>query len=571
MYLSLLKWSLYARIKRCFLNLKLFQKINKRILLYLFAISQFIKMITVFSIANLIINGGYILVNNVFIDSILRSMQNSKILILVIFCYYIVLSIYQNSIKAVKLMEDSKMKTWVLANTTAKNHKLIIIFLLENIIFSSFEILTLQVPVLSLLLLKFNYNIYVTFIIVSLYVIIIFLIILLNSLIYYRYLFWIKSLRITKFIIFINILKRMFIITISFFLGESISKWINEFPLIHRKVEVEQFENWINNFKIIYFNEFIKLNLINKLSLINSNKFRTILIMLLIIITLCVCILIINNSNKRIVEIDHIEIILNAVKCREIKKKRSIIWYIIKTTKNSKYYIRNINTLCGNIYYWSMIGFYTGALKYITLNSKVYCFLIVSYIFYPTYFLVNCIFENLSGKCCIDGEGKNIYFWINKNIFKLFKYKRMLFLINLILIVFATNFLIFILNNISIKISLFAFMTQIIFVVTLYNLFSLSSIIFPHFEHSSIEELNVYMDRKQLHDTLSFIIIFIGVPILVLPTVFYLTDYIINFTIYTTIQFIIIGILLILVNIVLDVFIKMKINSEKFVYLIFNK
>jgi hypothetical protein len=111
---------------------------------------------------------------------------------------------------------------------------------------------------------------------------------------------------------------------------------------------------------------------------------------------------------------------------------------------------------------------------------------------------------------------------------------------------------------------------QIVFAYTFFNILSISTIIFPHFEYINIEELNEYVDRTELTNTISFITVIAGIPILVLPTVLYLTEYINDIFIYNMIQTYGITFVLILINVGIDIFIKKKVNSEKFIHSIFN-
>lgn len=112
---------------------------------------------------------------------------------------------------------------------------------------------------------------------------------------------------------------------------------------------------------------------------------------------------------------------------------------------------------------------------------------------------------------------------------------------------------------------------QFSFMCTIYSLFSLPSIIFPHFERSNIEELDKYLDRQQFKEMIGFFVFVMGIPLLVIPTALYLTDYIVNVRNYILIQFIGVTLLLILINYVLILYIKFRVNSKEFFNLIFER
>lgn len=564
MYLILLKWGLYSKIKRTFLNLKLLRYFNKKILIYLFIVFQIGKILATIIGFNLILNGNYISIGNMYLDTLLKDLWNNNVGIFIYF-FYLILYIHKNSIKAVKLKEGSKIKKWLLANTHIKKDKLNLTLILEYIIFNGLEIITFQVPLIVLILLKHNYKTFTIIIITCLYIIEIILITLLMSLIYNIYLTRIKHLKSFAYIIFIKSIKRVFFFLIFYYIGISMSNWMNKFPLIQRQVKLLDFQNWINEFKFKVYS--IISNYFNNEIILSINTDYFLVIILLTIFLIYFCIAINKNFHKRYnTKINHKSMVIN-----NKKENSNLFYYYMKTIIRSNYIIRNVNSLLGSIYYWSVIGFYAGVLKYITPYSKVYYLLIIAYVFYPSYFLIDNIFQNLTGKCCIDGEGINIYFWVDKKIYTLFKYKRCFFLLNIFGIAIVTNFIIGIINGISMSDLFLALMMQIVFSYTLYNLLSLPSIIFPHFEHSNIEEINGYKDREQLNDKLNFSIIVVGIPFLVLPTILYLTDYINKLLIYRVFQFILIWILLMILNLITDTFIKKKVNSIEFIYSVFER
>lgn len=566
MYLSLLKWNIYSRVKRRVINLKIVQYFRKEWLIMLFVIFQVMKVIGSIYVTNLLLYKNYITINNIYIDSILENLQGNSSLMIILFGLYIMLNIYQCSIRAVKLKEDSKMTRWFLANTNVNKKKLNITLLLEEILWSFLEIITFQVPILSTILIYINHSYVNVFIIVILYVTIIMLITLFVSLIYNNYLYLLKNSRSLNILYFKEIVIRVIDFGILYFLGTTLSLWISKFPLVKRNIKLIEFQEWENSFGLDFFQK-ISIQFEQALYIVSKeNSSYLITMMIGIIILLIIFNSIIIKFSKESTERSN-----NVIVLKKKDNKSGVLWYNLRIFLNSDYTRRNISSLFGSVFYWSAIGFFSGVLRDITPDNKVYYFVVIASIFYPIYFLVENIFQNLSGKYCLDGEGKNIYFWLNKNIFYLYQTKRKIFLINTLIIVIISNTLMILTSNISIKLELIIFLVQAIFIYTLYNLFSIPSIIFPHFEYSNIEELNKYKDKKELNNTLSFIIVVIFIPIIVLPTAFYLTEYINELKVYIIIQFLVIGIILLLVSSMLNIFIKRKVTNKQYIFSIFEK
>lgn len=568
MYLSYLKWSVYVRIKRNLINIKLFKKLSPSLLLIGYGVLQITKFISTIIITNVILESYYILVNNIYLDSMLIRMQDKKIVLLVFFVLYVVLEVHNHSIKTVKMKEGNSFKRWLLANTAAEEKKLDLIILLEYIIFNGFNIITFQVPVIGVVLLKNKFSILTTFIMVSLYIVIILLTTLLLALLYSNYLEWIKNTRKIGITIIKNIVERVTVITIFYFWGVSLSKWMNDFPLVQRIVDIKVFEQWINRFQISFINN-IEAYIINIFKYIE--KTRPVLIVLamitILIIQICIILILLKSSNKEKVSNKN-EKYKNSRKY--YGKNLNTFRYYFKIMLDSRYVIRNLSSICGSIFYWAIMGFYMGLLKYIDVNSKVYYFIIISYIFYPSFLLTEGIYEKMMGKYSIDGEGKKIYFWINKNIFKLFKYKRIILLINIMAISIVSNIVIGMSNRLPIILIIKLVVIQVIFAYTIFNILSIPSIIFPYFQYSNIEELNDYVDKKEFKNTITFSTFIVGIPILVLPTALYLTDYIRSTSIYSLMQFYIVSLILVVINRLINRFIIKKVNDPKYFYKIFD-
>lgn len=564
--MNFLKWSLYTRLKRNLINLKIFRFIKKELIISVFILGQLLKLLMVISFTNLILNESSISVSNQYLNTILKSFIDNKLTFFILFFIYIILFLYQNSIKSVNLNKDFKFKQWLLVNTSAKENILDLFLYLDYIIFKSIEVLTLQVPVITVILIRNDFKLYIIILFSILYTISIILLSILGSLIYNLYLSLIIQLNSITKAIFVNLIKIIPIIILLNFIGRSLSDWISKFPLVKKVVLLSDFQDWLHKFKIDFIDDFFRnFNNFNmKLAYIDQIYLVKVMIMLSII--LYMLIIIFNKINR---------VVTASTETKSITfnnshyVKRGLLATKLKIYVRSKYLIRKSNILCGSIFYWGSIGLYTGLLKTITPNSKMYYFLIISYIFYSSYALINSIFENLSAKVCIDGEGKNIYWWIHIKLSRLFKYKRYIFLFYIFIIINCSNFIIFTINNIKISDLLLIFLLQIIFSFTLYNIFSIPSILFSHFNYSNIEELNDYADRKKLYETITYVIPVICIPILVLPTALFMTDYIVSLKIYILIQFILVSLMLILINITLEKLIIKRIDNKEYIYSIF--
>lgn len=565
MYINFLKWSFYTRLKRNFVNLKIFKNLNEKWIIQIFILYQIFKLSMTLIIVNLILNNNFILTNNQYLNELINFFAKNKINFLILFLFYILIFIYQNSIKSVNIGKNSMFKDWMLANTTIKRSNLNLLMYLDFILYKSLDIATFQIPIVIMTLWYLNYYVYNIIVISILYGISIVLLLTLGSLIYSLNLSLRTDSNSVKKIIVLNIFKIIICIAMFNPIGRHLSTWVGDFPLTSKIVPLSDFHNWINTFNVKYIESFLDIfyEFIERFNYLNQ---------LNLIIVLSTLILILSISIMLISKFTAISKFKDYCPIEEINsktKKSGMIITQLKIFIRSKFILLKSNNLAGNIFYWCLVGLYSGLFRSIEFKSKMYYFLIVSYIFYSSYILIISTFENLSAKFCIDGEGKQIYWWVNSNLFKLFKYKQVVFGLYITVIMGVTNFIIFGMVETNFIFLVVVFITQLIFSITLFNILSIPSIVFSHFDYVNIEEINDFADRKNLFDSINVVIVIVFIPMLVLPTASFMTDYITSIPIYIAMQFAFLCVVLILLNLGIEKLIKNKLNSKSYIYSIF--
>lgn len=551
MYLSLLKWNLYSKIKKNFINIDAFKNIPSKAIVSIFCIIKLVQIYLISITTNMVLQGDKLSIDIVYIDTILKKMQENKIILLIIFLIYILMYIIKGSIKAVNIQEESPYKEWLIINTHSSFKKIKILLIIDYLIFNSLEILTIHLPIIYSIMNYLSQSIIFSILTSIIYLFSILIIMGILCYVYNKYLSIIKKLRSSSLILFQNIYIRIVCIYVFYNIGLCFSKWLNKFPLVKDKVSSEDFQAWFSNITSCVDNII--------LSITNINIIKVLILNMILLISMFIVFSILNNLSWQ------------NRKFNVRLGTRNYIPYIFKFISKSKYTFRNLSGFCGSILYWCLLGFYLGNLKYIEPGSKVFYFIVISYIFYPIYILIDYLFDKLQGDCCIDGEGLKIYHWMATNIFKLYTGKRLYSYLSLSLILLISNLLLFFTSSCSIMLILCITICQFSFMCTIYSLFSLPSIIFPHFERSNIEELDKYLDRQQFKEMIGFFVFVVGIPLLVIPTALYLTDYIVNVRNYILIQFIGVTLLLILINYVLILYIKFRVNSKEFFNLIFER
>lgn len=551
MYLSLLKWNLYSKIKKNFINIDAFKNIPSKAIVSIFCIIKLVQMYLISITTNMVLQGDKLSIDIVYIDTILKKMQENKIILLIIFLIYILMYIIKGSIKAVNIQEESPYKEWLIINTHSSLKKIKILLIIDYLIFNSLEILTIHLPIIYSIMNYLSQSIIFSILTSIIYLFSILIIMGILCYVYNKYLSIIKKLKSSSLILFQNIYIRIVCIYVFYNIGLCFSKWLNKFPLVKAKVSSEDFQEWFSNITSCVDNII--------LSITNINIIKVLILNMILLISMFIVFSILNNLSWQ------------NRKFNVRLGTRNYIPYIFKSISKSKYTFRNLSGFCGSILYWCLLGFYLGNLKYIEPGSKVFYFIVISYIFYPIYILIDYLFDKLQGDCCIDGEGLKIYHWMTTNIFKLYTGKRLYSYLSLSLIILISNLLLFFTSSCSIMLILCITICQFSFMCTIYSLFSLPSIIFPHFERSNIEELDKYLDRQQFKEMIGFFVFVVCIPLLVIPTALYLTDYIVNVRNYILIQFIGVTSLLILINYVLILYIKFRVNSKEFFNLIFER
>lgn len=347
MYLNILKWNLYSKIKKTFLNLSIFNVFPQKIMLLTFIFFKLIEMYFVALITNIILKGDNLNTGISYIDIALKKIQENKIILLIIFLIYILIYMIKSSIKAVNTEQESHYKEWLIITAHISSKKLTMLLVMDYLIFNSIEILTLQLPIIYTIMIYNQNQVMLSILTCIIYFFNIELIMGILSYIYYKYLCIIKKLKSSSIVIFQSIYMRIVFLYIFYNIGLCFSKWFNKFPLVSNEVSILDFEKWISSVSNCV--EIILLSIKN-MNIINNIIFNVILLIIMFILFYFIHRFSINcMQNVRF-------------------GKKGYLKYIFKSINKSEYTFRHLNVLCGSISYWCLIGFYLGILKYIELG-----------------------------------------------------------------------------------------------------------------------------------------------------------------------------------------------------------
>lgn len=550
-YFMFLKWDLYANIKRRIINTKIFKGINRKFVICIWILLSILKIVGVMCSYNYIVYINEKNINNIVIlDIIIKCIMDNSYILNLFILFYVIVDIIITSNKVARLVSSCQNIDWISVNMNLRKSKILMCLYCNYTIIESGELFTLIIPIVFCF--YFNrYNALIGAIGKSL-VFLFFLVIikiLIAMLIYYK--LEVKKIINEKTILLKNIIRIVMLLAIFRSMGSSFSEWMNKFPLVKKNIEGRLFQQWIDEFvkKIEYI--LIKISTMSQI-IINLDG------IILLLISLNFLIIIFVIVKKGLSEKKH---------CSDNVKKTNLNHNIYLTSIiRSRYLINNINYVMGASIFWGVIGFYGGLMTKV-LNNKIILFLSMTCVFYFSLFLAQSLIGRLNVIYSIDGEGKKVYIWIS-NVYKLYCIKRKIWIMN-ITIISLIEYLYFSLCIWNIHI-LISGLLQILYLSVLFSIYNIPGILFPYFDYKNPEELSAYIDRKNIYDYINAVTILVINTICVLPTALYMADDM-NVKNYYITQFILTPIIIIIIGIIVNYYIKNTVTKLSYINKIYVK
>ncbi|MCQ6277573.1 hypothetical protein JMM81_22220 [Bacillus sp. V3B] len=580
-----IKWKLIIRWKNQWNYLKLFRNIpsgNKFwILALIISTLNFIVIffgtyfLFKFSVFNEnLINGQF---NGILLSILWKILSyvsdNYEILWSITFLFIFLFSLI-TGISSSKWQIHSIDKDWLTITLKLSPTKTRIYLYLESITWYTKDYFCNHLPVLLALGILTEINwLQITLVILLAFFLFIF-ISLITSIFHNRYLSLQKYKSNYLFKVIFNVSLRVFAIYIAFWSGKSIAPWIKDFPLTSNDLDIQVYQEWINQGSDILISlfspiftvlqhPFLPQNILTMILFDNVNVFTLLIFTTIVFLLSIVAVLLAKYQDKDFEQ-------------KYYPFKRLEEWSVnlgnllghhysnilFKHQFRTSYFFHRFQTLMGSVPFWIQLGVFSGLLSGIEPETKIYFLVLSFYLFFFVFFYVDSVFTNLLGIFSLDSEGKHILIHLlaGQTLWELFKYKFRLFIVLTFPLLLIGDIIFLIFNQVEIKLSLLIISLHSVAYMLFSIILFLPSVISPHFNYLNIEQIDEFPDKKAIQDIIKFSMLGIIIPASMLPTAFLLTDMITLFNYILTQWLFMIGLFFVLIMISLR-FIQLRLTK----------
>lgn len=552
-YINIIKWNLYAGIKRRVLNTAFLKSVQTKYAVCIYGMVIALRFVMAY-LVTISIKKLTIVTGNDIIDYLVSDILGNSSIMMSIVIVYVLYSICYRINMVSKLTISNRYTEWLQSSSKLKEKNVLICILLSYNLLESSDLFTVLFPIFIgcyknmgiPLLQSIIYGIFIS--------VLLFFIGLLCSV--WRYMWMGKEINACfRHRAVMNIVRILIISSIFAGIGSRFSTWMNKFPLVRKKVSVDEFSLWVDEIKYSMQNDFFAVenkiqNAISSMKIGHYAAFIVIVLMMLYVSGFYI-----GKTQK---------------KKKYITRKSNNISFI----RNKNYYLKavfesiylkdNIKYMFGTNMFWGVVGFYGGLMINVS-EMKVLFFLSVACAFYIGLFYSQSLIRMLNVVYTLDGEGKKVCFW-RENIIKLLDNKEMIWRGNIAAISIMEYLGLYICSG-----NAYIFLAgvlQIIYMSALFQVYNIPAVLFPHFEYKNSEELVKYLDREKVYDVIDGIMMLGVNVILAIPTALFMTD---EFGIrkYLLIQFLLGAVVLIAFRYGIRFYIKTVISKDEFVQKIY--
>lgn len=559
-YIGLLKWDLYAGIKRRILNIKFFKSLDAKFLLYIYIFTCILKIWVVY---------GLTVAYRQFTDSTKGSLIDNKIvgiavnellknawLPVMILAIYTVLTGVKRVNDVSKLTYSNRYIQWLETITGLPRYKIILCIMGNYNLLESSDLFTILVPVFVGCYVNSGQSVIMSLAQGIGTGILIFLITYIGSI--WKYVWLIRRREYNlRWMAVLNIGRIAIIMWMFTRLGMVLTEWMNRFPLVKKKVESIEFERWIDELKTMMLDIFYEIPIIadNMYQLLNINK--TVLFLFISLIILGLSVWKFDSLSKQGASVV-------AAEYGEIKGRSNFEKYYYATIYRGDCLKQNFKYIFGGNLFWCFISFYGGLMTGVN-EVKVFFFLAMTCALYASLFLGQTLIRRFNIMYTLDGEGRRIKFWI-ENLKKLMGLKEKIWILNVMSITIIEYVYMYICSDS--KYVLLIALFQLVYMIMLVWLYNIPSIVFPYYEYKNYAELIKYADREKIYDVIDGLMILLINTVFVIPTAIFMTDYI-DLSQYIFIQFILVAIVIMIAKAMVQYIIYRKIGATKYIHKMF--
>ncbi|WP_165998395.1 hypothetical protein [Bacillus sp. Cs-700] len=428
---------------------------------------------------------------------------------------------------------------WLEIHAKVKSQTARLFLYLEAIVWDVKDYVFSYVPIIIALSLLTDMNM---FGVVGIVILTLFLFIsigLVTSVLHYHYLSSQRTRLHFYFRLFFNLLIRMVIVALAFFGGKILTPWIKSFPLTSNDVDVAKYNDWLSQGAEVVKDLLTPLTVIFKYPIFPHNFLASLLfdevrifdgVMLLsgCIVLFAFMFTITQLKSKNRSENFYPFTIIEKLIPSKIFGKSNYTRMQVKHLLRGDYFLYRFPVLTGSFLFWFQLGLMVSFMTGLNPGEKIYYFILSFYLFFFVYFHIASIYSELTGFFSVDSEGKNviIHLLAGKTVWEVFKYKYLLFIIYTYPLLIVADITLILFSRIKLVEAAVIVVIHCFSFLFLSALLFLPSIISPHFNYINIEQLEDYPDQNSIQGIVRYLIVGVFIPACMIPTAFYLTDYI---------------------------------------------
>lgn len=359
------------------------------------------------------------------------------------------------------------------------------------------------------------------------------------ALIHYLYIFyrsyWMKG----SILILQIVLTRLILIYVGYNLASIFQNWIRKAPFYSTGFTNEDLELWTqqgysivtDNISFLFTSKWIPYNYIS--SLYYNDKFGLLFLILFALVLIIFFVLVIF---KNIFTFEKYKSDYNYTLLPLLEKlHRNFIFKIPFMGKKSNYFkmffrspiaFRKMDHLVGGLFFWGLIGIYSGLLSGTDLSEKPSIFIIYLIVYFNTYFFCENFYNHFKGLIALDSEGEKALLYLNtsQNLWKLLKQKILIFSVYTILTTLISQTILTVVSGSNLNLMIWLLLSQTSSLIMFILFLLIPSVYNAHFNFFNIEQVGEFADQKTTSSIINLVITGALIPLLMIPCILYLFE-----------------------------------------------
>ncbi|MGV6981952.1 hypothetical protein [Bacillus pumilus] len=359
------------------------------------------------------------------------------------------------------------------------------------------------------------------------------------ALIHYFYIFyrsyWMKG----SILVLQIVLSRLILIYVGYKIASIFQVWIRKAPFYSSEFTNADLELWTHEgysivtekISFLFTSNWIPYNFISSLYL--NDKIGVLFVVLFALISIIFFILLIF---KKIFTFENYKSEYNYTILPYMEKlHRCTIFKIPILDKKRNFFniffrspivFRKLDHLVGGLFFWGVIGLFSGLLSGAELHEKYSLFVIYLIVYFNTYFFCEYFYNHFKGLLALDSEGEKALIYLNtsQNLWMLLKQKILIFSVYTILTTLISQIILAVVSGCNLNLMIWLLFSQTSSLIMFILFLLIPSVYNAHFNFFNIEQVGEFADQKTTSSIINLVITGVLIPILMIPCILYLFE-----------------------------------------------